>query len=130
MPRCPAPSPLVLVVDDEPLLVELLRSLFAEEGYRVLAATGGAEALALVDGTPPDLVVSDVQMPGLDGIALVDRLRRRFGPIPVILTSAGRTTVDLADVAYLPKPFDLDRLLTLAEKALALRSSARQGARR
>jgi len=109
----------VLVVDDEPAIRQLVQLALEDEGYQTRGATTGAEALAAVESDRPDLVLSDVWMPQMDGLALARRLVR-LG-IPVILMSAAGTSVDLPGVPLLRKPFDLDRLLGLA--AARLRSA-------
>src|SRR5918997_1077583 len=78
----------VLVVEDEPVIRELMAILLEEEGYTVRQATDGMEALETVEQYPVDLVLSDVKMPRLDGASLAHRLRERGDPLPVVLMSA------------------------------------------
>jgi two-component system, response regulator, stage 0 sporulation protein F len=78
----------ILVVDDEKHICELYRSELEDEGYRVTVANSGAEALAEVEGNPPDLIVLDVQMPGMDGIETLEKLLGRDKGIPIILNTA------------------------------------------
>ncbi len=111
-------APLVLVVDDEPPIVELLALLFEEEGFLVLSAYDGAEGLRLARERQPDLVISDVSMPRLSGIDLVRRLRDDGRATPVILMSAVVRHVPDAGVIFVPKPFDLDEMLDLAIERL------------
>ena len=106
----------VLVVDDEAAIRQLVQLALEDEGYQTRGATTGAEALAAVERERPDLVLSDVWMPQMDGLALARRLVH-LG-IPVILMSAMATAVDLPSVPLLRKPFDLDRLLGLAAALL------------
>lgn len=110
---------LVLVVDDEAAIRELIQLALEDEGYEAHGAASGVEALAAVARETPDLVLSDVSMPQMDGLTLARRLVR-LG-IPVILMSAVATVVDLPGVPLLRKPFDLDRLLGLAAALLARR---------
>lgn len=107
-------APLVLVIDDEPPIVELLAVLFEEEGFIVLSAYDGAEGLRLAEERQPDLVISDVSMPRLSGIDLVRRLRDDGREVPVILMSAVVRHVPADGVVFVPKPFDLDEMLELA----------------
>ena len=101
----------IIVVDDEPTLRSLLTDAFVDAGYRVREAADGLEALSVADQELPDLVVSDVAMPNLDGADLAERMRARG--VPVVLLSAVYDVVDLPGVAFVPKPFDLDDLLGL-----------------
>ena len=108
----------VLVVDDEPAIREIVATLLEDEGYLVRHAKDGLEALAAIDDDSIDLVVSDVVMPRLDGASLVRKLRRRGHLIPVVLMSAVYADVDLPGVRFVPKPFEIDRLLGTVASAL------------
>ena len=81
---------LVVVVDDVPDSTELLSEILEEAGYRVMAAHDGPSALALIRAEPPDLVLLDVNMPGMDGYAVCARLKRdgRLRHIPIVLLTA------------------------------------------
>ena len=120
--------PTILVVEDEPTILDLLLDVLREEGYAVRATTDGAAALELLAGAPPDLVLMDVMMPRLDGRSVVRRMRERPGlrGVPVILMSAA-APVDPAEagVAFLPKPFELDGLLRAVATALLSPPGAR-----
>ena len=105
-------APLVLVVDDSRMVRESLARSLTGRGYRVLRAADGLEALELLRSEPVDLVVSDVEMPGLDGFALVRRLRELpppVGGLPVLIVSSRDSEADrLAGLEagadrYLPK---------------------------
>jgi CheY-like chemotaxis protein len=113
--------PTILVADDEPAILDLLVEVLRDEGYAVLAAADGPEVLELLGRGRPDLLLMDVMMPGLDGRAVVRRVRERpeLDGVPVVLMSAA-AHVDPAElaVAFLPKPFDLDRLLGAISTAL------------
>jgi len=112
----------VLVVDDEREIVALLSVLLEEEGYRVVPAFDGAEAWNLASAQHPDLVISDVMMPRMSGLELVSRLRgadNALADTPVILMSAVSQATSTEGVAFLPKPFDLDRVLSLVSTELA-----------
>ena len=112
------PTLTVLVVDDEPAIREIVATLLEDEGYLVRHARDGMEALAAMDDDRIDLVVSDVVMPRLDGAAMVRRLRHRGYLIPVVLMSAVYADVDLPGVRFVPKPFEIDRLLGTVASAL------------
>jgi two-component system OmpR family response regulator len=114
------PTATVLVVDDEPAIREIVATLLEDEGYLVRHAKDGLEALATIDDNSIDLVVSDVVMPGLDGASLVRKLRHRGHLMPVVLMSAVYADVDLPGVRFVPKPFEIDRLLGTVASALRL----------
>lgn len=117
----------ILVVDDESVVLRAARMLLELEGYRVLVAEHGAEALDRLNGTMPegrpDLVLTDRMMPVLDGIGLCRTLRDRadLDGVPIVLMSAAdepREHRGLYD-AFMQKPFIADDLLVLIEKLLA-----------
>ena len=82
-------------------------------------AQDGHAALAEVERQPPDLVVSDVMMPGLDGAALHRELRARGHRLPVVLFSAAHHPRLPSDVPFLAKPFEIERLLAVVAASLA-----------
>jgi two-component system, OmpR family, KDP operon response regulator KdpE len=120
-------QPLVLVADDEPRITKLVSMALAAEGFRVVTASGGEEALARAEAVRPDIVLLDIVMPGLDGIEVMRQLRERR-PVPVILLTAKGSTsdkaigLDLGADDYVAKPFDLDELA--ARVRAVLRRSA------
>lgn len=105
--------PLILVVDDEPLICELLTDLLSDEGYRIACAADGREALDQVARALPDLVVSDLSMPRVNGVEFIRRLRALGHAIPVVLLSAYRVPGDLPDVRLISKPFDHGRFVAI-----------------
>lgn len=78
----------ILVVDDEIHICELYKIELEDEGYSVTVVNSGSEALQVVDNNPPDLIVLDVQMPGMDGIETLEKLLGRDKGIPIILNTA------------------------------------------
>jgi CheY-like chemotaxis protein len=111
-------APRILVVDDQRAIRELLVEALSDAGYRTASAGHGVEALSVVGREPPDLVLSDVGMPGLDGPGLVAALRARGIGIPVLLMSATRRHPTEWGVAVITKPFDLEDLLALVAEHL------------
>jgi two-component system, chemotaxis family, chemotaxis protein CheY len=109
----------VLVVDDDATLRTLLTAVFAGAGLRVLVAASGPEALVIADETPVDLVVTDAQMPGMNGAELLAALRSRprYADVPVFLCTGSHvgdivTAAEAAGVtAVLPKPMRPKELL-------------------
>ncbi len=110
----------ILVVDDEPGIREIVATLLMEARFDVRAAADGRAALALHQDKPADLIVSDVMMPRLDGYGLVAVLRQRGDRTPVILLSAAGRPAGGNRVYALGKPFDLDVLMALVARALAV----------
>ena len=119
----------ILLVDDEQDLVWALRHSLSDEGYKVLAAGNGAEALALAQRESPDLVILDIVMPGLDGLEVCRRLRRdpALAAVPILFLTVRNDIEDRviglnggAD-DYLVKPFDV-RELKARVRALLRRS--------
>lgn len=118
----------ILVVDDEPDLLELLRYNLAQHGYEVTCALSGEEALTLLDVRPPDLVVLDVMLPGADGLEVCRAMKRetRTATIPIIILSARGEEADvvagleLGADDYLTKPFS-PRVLQARIKAVLRR---------
>jgi len=118
--------PLVLVVDDEPGIIEFLRFALEDNGYRVATARDGSEALREIGRERPDFVVTDLMMPRLDGWELCRTLRHQDATrsMPIVGMSAIEPHGALLD-AFLRKPFELDELLgTLKEMAPASQAAA------
>ena len=115
----------ILLVDDEKKMRHLLAIMLSAKGYEIDQAGDGEEALAkLTGGARYDLVISDIKMPGLDGMGLLERIKEHNLPCPVIFITAF-ATVDSAvsamrsgAVDYITKPFDEQRILLAVEKTL------------
>ena len=109
-------QPRILVVDDEPQLARVLRTGLKTHGYDVRVATDGVSALETFGDWPPDLVITDLAMPNLDGLELCRRLRE-LSQLPVIVLSVRgeeKTKVEALDAGaddYVTKPFSMDELL-------------------
>ena len=107
----------ILLVDDEDSMVEVLSGLLEDEGYHVVAASDGEEALTRIAGPElPDLVLLDVMMPKVDGREVLRRMHAdpQLRSIPVILMSATAHPIsqaELGEAVFLQKPFDLHVLL-------------------
>jgi len=123
-------KPLVLVVDDDHKILRLLRIEFTAQGFQVLMAERGNDALDLLERQRPDLVVLDIIMPGMDGLEVLKRIREKSG-VPVILLTAKGTDSDkimgleLGADDYLPKPFNPEEL-TARVRAVLRRSQMRE----
>jgi DNA-binding NtrC family response regulator len=124
----------ILVVDDEPDVREMLSVALSQAGYEVDDAADGFAALAKVSRYRPDLVLTDLRMPGMTGVDLLERMRRIHGDVPVILAT-GLETWDLCTAAEaygavtcLVKPIDVEDLVWNIEMALACLQNAETGA--
>jgi two-component system response regulator PilR (NtrC family) len=114
----------ILVVDDEAGLRDLLRILLEKEGYEVLTAGDGATGLALAMNRAPSLVISDIKMPGLDGVGLLAGLREHGFTMPVIMITAYADSESAIQAMkqgafdYLTKPFKMDEIKLVVRRAL------------
>ena len=116
----------ILVVEDNPDALEMLSFILTGEGFSVITAEDGLQALDMVKSHQPDLIVTDVNLPNLDGIELTKRLREQFHSttLPVVVVSAFGSDV-LADAidaganGALQKPMQTDSLLTLIKQILS-----------
>ncbi len=140
----PAKKTTILAADDDPQLLRLMTRNLQLEGYEVLGASDGQQALELIESTPPDLVLLDVMMPKMDGFTVCYRVRE-FSAVPIIIVTArGQDQdkvrgLDLGADDYLTKPFSVDELLarvravlrrsqfTARENAQGLRASTATG---
>jgi DNA-binding response OmpR family regulator len=108
----------VLIVDDETAIQETVAELLTDEGYAVRCAGDGIEALREVEREDFDLVITDVMMPRLDGVALVRELRFRGYGLPVVLMSAAPPQANLSGMTFIAKPFDMSRLLGIVASTI------------
>ena len=113
----------ILLVDDEPSIRLALSMLLEEEGYRVVTAGNGQEALSKLDEKRPDLIITDYMMPYLTGTQLIQAVRTKPGcdTIPILLMSAALpydlNPDEVAD-AFFEKPADLSRLLAVIDQLI------------
>lgn len=113
----------ILVIDDEPLMCRLIRSIFVQEGAEVETALDGSEGLQKFSETQPDLVLLDIMLPGIDGWEVCRQIRKQ-SDVPIVMLSALNRQEDIvrgldsgAD-DYVTKPFSHDVLLARAESAI------------
>ena len=106
--------PRILIVDDNAAIRELLRFVLEEEGYEVIEAADGAEGLQRYQTAPTDLVITDLQMPGMDGLELLQALRRVV-PAPVLMAISGDRDTLMQAMRFTPytfaKPLRLEQVL-------------------
>ena len=110
----------VLVVDDDTSILDTVTSILTGEGYDVVSAATGEEALAAVTRSQPLLILLDMRMPVMDGWAVARALRERGIKVPIVVMTAAESAKRWADEVgaegYLAKPFGLDDLLTAVER--------------
>lgn len=118
-----------MVVDDIPANLRLLTQILLDRGYDIRAAANGARALASIETDPPDLLLLDIRMPGMDGFEVCLRMKEnpRFKDIPVIFISAlddiedKMSAFSAGGVDYITKPFQIEEVIARVETHLALR---------
>ncbi len=116
----------LLLVDDDPDLLKLLSIRLKASGYRTSTAESGEQALSMIAAERPDLVITDLRMAGLDGMALFHEIERRHTGLPVIILTAHGTIPDAVAATrqgvfgYITKPYDANELLTQVRRALSL----------
>ena len=122
----PQPPARLLLVDDEPVLRTAVQAYLEDEGFQVTTAVDGEDGWAKAQELLPDVVISDVMMPRLDGYGLLRKLRddERLGGTPVIFLTAKGMTADRIEGFqpgcddYIPKPFDPDELVARVHKVM------------
>jgi|SoiMethySBSTD1v2_1073268.scaffolds.fasta_scaffold01393_23 DNA-binding NtrC family response regulator len=124
----------ILVVDDEEIMREILESLLTREGYHVRVATGGEEGLELARSFPFDAVIVDVMMPGMDGLTLLEELKKLDDELPILMVTAF-ASVETAIGAmkrgafdYITKPFKNDEVLVVVRNAVERRQLVAENA--
>jgi len=120
--RSPQPLPKILLVEDEYAAAEAIGYLLQMNGFQVVNASNGREALERLDEGRPDLVLSDIMMPWMDGLELAQHIRERpeLRDLPIVLMSAahGILPPETEVSVSLPKPIDFPRLLATVGKLL------------
>jgi two-component system nitrogen regulation response regulator NtrX len=114
----------ILVVDDEERIRQSLNGILKDEGYEVQEAKDGTQALKQLESDPPDLVLLDIWMPGMDGIEILERIKAQVSILPVIMIS-GHGNIELAVKAvklgaydFIEKPLSLEKVLLAVNNAL------------
>lgn len=124
----------ILIADDEPEVVDLVRMMLEWEGYEVVGAFDGEETVERALNDLPDLILLDVRMPKMSGLNVLAELQKDplTAEVPVIMLSVVTTYPEVrmalqrGAVAYLPKPFELKELVRLVGRVLATDPSGRQ----
>lgn len=116
----------ILIVDDEKNYPLILSAVLAEEGFETLTAHSGQEALDLLANSDVDLVLTDMKMPSMDGIDLLERIKQKNPELPVIMMTAHGTVEKAVEAMqkgaynYILKPFDNDQLIVYVKKAVSM----------
>jgi len=120
-------SKTIMIVDDEASILNSLGGALEDEGYRILTASDGLRALKKIEEEPPDLVLLDIWMPGIDGLETLKRLRGQHVGLPVIMIS-GHGSIETAVTAtklgafdFIEKPLSLEKTLVTIQNALSFR---------
>jgi CheY-like chemotaxis protein len=108
----------ILVVDDDSAIRDALALLLEDAGYVARTAPDGLAALDAIAEDAPDLVVTDLYMPGLGGTGLIERLRSERPDLPVVVLSAGIRASPPVGVPFVAKPFDAEELLKTVSRLL------------
>ena len=116
----------ILTVDDSPSMRALLRNALAGEGYAVTAAEDGVDALERIDGAEPDLVITDINMPRMDGFGLIEAVRghARWGNLPILVLSTEfsdekkQRARSAGATGRIVKPFDPPKLAAAVRRVL------------
>ena len=113
----------ILVVDDDPLVIQFLEEVFAYAGYTTIAAQDGTHALDVLAVAHPDIILTDLMMPVLDGVGLCRAVwaNPATQAIPLVLMSAlsaGRVSIDFPIAGFLQKPFSIDVAVALVESLI------------
>src|SRR3990172_686842 len=113
----------ILVIDDEPSIVNLVSAYLKPEGYEVLTAMDGPSGLKAAHAFKPDLVILDIMLPGMDGIELLSRLRRESEVYVILLTAKTEETDKIVGLSvgaddYVTKPFSPRELMARVKAAL------------
>jgi excisionase family DNA binding protein len=116
--------PRILVVDDEQAVRDLVSRYLATADYEVEAVEDGPTAIERLQTNPYDLLITDLKMPGMDGLSVIRETRRQFADLPIIIITAYSTeasaieAINLGVSGYLTKPFRMERVLAVAARAL------------
>jgi CheY-like chemotaxis protein len=118
------PKPTILVVDDDQAILQTVSDILTDEGYNVVTAENGAEALAVLEHTSPSLILLDMRMPHMDGWQFAKAFAATSRAIPIVVMTAAQDAYlwarEIAAAGYLAKPFDLPELLNSVELHLNL----------
>lgn len=119
--------PAVLIVDDEEMIIESLEGILSDDGFEVLHAFNGYEALKKIETESPDIVLLDIWMPGMDGIETLKEIKKNYPSLPVIMITGHGSIESAVDATkagafdFLEKPLSIDRVIVTINNALNFR---------
>lgn len=119
--------PAVLIVDDEKSIIQSLEGILSDDGFEVLHALNGYEALKKIESESPDIVLLDIWMPGMDGIETLKEIKKNFPNLPVIMITGHGTIESAVDATksgafdFLEKPLSIDKIIITINNALHFR---------
>jgi two-component system, NtrC family, nitrogen regulation response regulator NtrX len=119
--------PAVLIVDDETSIIESLEGILSDDGFEVIHAFNGYEALKKIETDSPDIVLLDIWMPGMDGIETLRAIKKKFPNIPVVMITGHGTIESAVDATksgaydFLEKPLSIDKVMVTINNALNFR---------
>ena len=124
----------ILIADDEPEILDLMRMMLEWENYTVVETTDGEQCLEQARAIKPDLILSDVRMPNMTGLEVLEHLHAdpELASIPVIMLSVVttlpqvRTALENGAIAYLPKPFEMREMARLVNQVLSRDAGGRE----
>jgi len=114
----------ILIVDDEPDVGKFFQKILSEEGYRVMSATSGPEALSIIKKIKPEIIFLDIKMPEMDGMETFRRIRKISKKIVVIIITGygslktAKEAMALGAYDYVSKPFNLESIKSMIREAL------------
>ncbi len=117
-------SSTVLIVDDDSSIRWVLARALNNAQFKVLSCDSGQQAISIIESNPPQLVITDIQMNGMDGLELLATINHKWPELPVIMITAyadtdlATKTHELGAFDYLPKPFDINHVIKLCQRAV------------
>lgn len=118
-------KPLIVLVDDDSSIRWVLSKALQNAGFKVMAADNGQSALQILENHKTTILITDVKMPGISGLELMETVKNRYPNLPVIIITANADTQmaveshQIGAFDYLPKPFDLNQAVSICQKAIA-----------
>ncbi len=122
----------ILVVDDDKNILRLIKAYLEKDSYRIYNATDGNECFDMIGLEMPDVILLDLRIPGMDGIAVMERIKKFYPQIPIVMMSAHGTiesaveSMKIGAYDFVTKPFDSNRLKVSVRNALMLRSMSQE----